>query len=825
MGSSIHKNCKWCPPEKEINPETHAVTVKLYKKEEHQNEIDGAGAGSEDQDRPQPEPSVLWTASVYNADTLYFNGRDKPYAIYQSSAPIDIHAGKKVERGSTTDENAPGSGSDPSTESRPRPTWTGCVFEVSRKAVTRHTKERPETDSPVTLEYTVFQSIYPTSVIIKSPFLYRVLKSLAGYYPRVFDDPAIANGYDITATHASEATSPLTFYEPWGFLLHRFLELAALAETRKPQDLEDAEDIPSWEQDVKRLEKGHAHHMVEFLSPYYDMHVVPCLEDMKQPNPKLPCRMLWYVFAPGTDVYIQTGTNARAAVVISVDCNMPKRLEEKKPDEVQVLLDLWYLDSNGIRIRRNAARQVISHYTGTKALTTLDVCPVAVWDAFDKGERRRKILEQNRLVFESLHKGHLLVHYHGPIDGSTKHYSGSVVIDHKRGLANSTVDFDQIQPPVPVKDNSTRFIEYDNIVVNTADLAEDEAVPAKSGRRSGRSSTSSNSSPDQRLPNASTVTTSLSEHQLLLLGPVIRGFALKTKQWGNYLTDAMIVKLDPYGIREVVQSDEGIKNLVVGEPELETIKGLSRRQNSKRATWAADFIEGKGTGQIILLHGPPGVGKTYTVEAVAQYLHRPLLALTIADIGTVETKVEQELIKWFTLAEAWNAVLLVDEADIFLERRQNRDLARNGLVSAFLRRMEYFKGLLFLTTNRVGQIDDAFISRVHVAIGYNALSPEDRSKIWEGFFRKLAKERAGQIQISPAAKKWVLGKAVSGEAQLNGRDIRNALQTAITLAEAECEEDPDFDAEAMTIIVDQSHFQRVMEITNMFASLFTRIDS
>ncbi|OTB00432.1 hypothetical protein M426DRAFT_65886, partial [Hypoxylon sp. CI-4A] len=86
------------------------------------------------------------------------------------------------------------------------------------------------------------------------------------------------------------------------------------------------------------------------------------------------------------------------------------------------------------------------------------------------------------------------------------------------------------------------------------------------------------------------------------------------------------------------------------------------------------------------------------------------------------------------LAEAWNAVLLADEADIFLKRRQNRDLARNGLVSAFLRRMEYFKGLLFLTTNRVSQIDDAFISRVHVAIGYQALSPEFRVKIWRGFF-------------------------------------------------------------------------------------------
>ncbi|KAF4156471.1 hypothetical protein CNMCM6069_006745 [Aspergillus lentulus] len=121
----------------------------------------------------------------------------------------------------------------------------------------------------------------------------------------------------------------------------------------------------------------------------------------------------------------------------------------------------------------------------------------------------------------------------------------------------------------------------------------------------------------------------------------------------------------------------------------------------------------------------------------------------VADIGTVETPVEGELLKWFNLAEAWNAVLLVDEADIFFERRQDRDLARNGWVSAFLRRMEYFKGLLFLTTNRVGQIEDAFISRVHIAIGYPSLGEEARRKAWNGFFRKPVRDRAGKIQIAP----------------------------------------------------------------------------
>lgn len=97
------------------------------------------------------------------------------------------------------------------------------------------------------------------------------------------------------------------------------------------------------------------------------------------------------------------------------------------------------------------------------------------------------------------------------------------------------------------------------------------------------------------------------------------------------------------------------------------------------------------------------------------------------------------------MAETWNAVLLVDEADIFLEQRKTRDLARNGLISgkqsytprirfayylsAIWRRMEHLKGLPFLRTNRVRQIDDASMSRVHVAIGCEQLTPKVRQDI------------------------------------------------------------------------------------------------
>ncbi|OTA32582.1 hypothetical protein BTJ68_06792 [Hortaea werneckii EXF-2000] len=265
-----------------------------------------------------------------------------------------------------------------------------------------------------------------------------------------------------------------------------------------------------------------------------------------------------------------------------------------------------------------------------------------------------------------------------------------------------------------------------------------------------------------------------------------------------------------------------IKNLQLDPTAVQIVKALSMQQDQSGDSWGADFIEGKGAGQIILLHGKP--------EGISEWLRRPLLALTVADIGITETSVEQELMKWFDLAEAWNAVLLVDEADIFLEQRKNRDLSRNGLVSAFLRRMEYFRGLLFLTTNRVGQIDDAFVSRVHMAIGYERLTPDFRRNIWEGFFRKLERERAGKILVGPSARKFVLHSDEVRKIELNGREIRNALQTAVTLAEFESIEAAGDSGEggvtpssSQIVVVEEDHFRRVLKMSEKFHDYVTAI--
>ena len=94
-----------------------------------------------------------------------------------------------------------------------------------------------------------------------------------------------------------------------------------------------------------------------------------------------------------------------------------------------------------------------------------------------------------------------------------------------------------------------------------------------------------------------------------------------------------------------------------------------------------DPIPGKGHNLVFLLHGPPGVSKTATVEAVAQKYRKPLFAITSGDLGSTPDAVESSLIEIFHLANVWDCVLLLDEADVSLEEREKSDLKRNAVVS------------------------------------------------------------------------------------------------------------------------------------------------
>ncbi|KAH8722459.1 P-loop containing nucleoside triphosphate hydrolase protein, partial [Phaeosphaeriaceae sp. PMI808] len=138
-----------------------------------------------------------------------------------------------------------------------------------------------------------------------------------------------------------------------------------------------------------------------------------------------------------------------------------------------------------------------------------------------------------------------------------------------------------------------------------------------------------------------------------------------------------------------------------------------------------------GNGLIILLHGGLGTGKTFTAESVAEMAEKPLFRVTCGNLGTKPEEVEKYLESVFHLSKIWGCVVLLDEADVFLEQRTLNDLERNALVSVFLRVLEYYEGILILTSNRVGTFDEAFKSRIQLSPHYENLNKAQRQKIWK----------------------------------------------------------------------------------------------
>lgn len=137
----------------------------------------------------------------------------------------------------------------------------------------------------------------------------------------------------------------------------------------------------------------------------------------------------------------------------------------------------------------------------------------------------------------------------------------------------------------------------------------------------------------------------------------------------------------------------------------------------------------------------PGVGKTSTAECVADKTKRPLFPITCGDIGESAIEVEKNLHHNFLLAHKWGCVLLLDEADIFLAKRSKNDLRRNAVTSVFLRSLEYYAGILFLTTNRVGGIDPAFKSRIQLSLYYPRIDLDTTVKLYEVFLKRALDEQ------------------------------------------------------------------------------------
>lgn len=252
-----------------------------------------------------------------------------------------------------------------------------------------------------------------------------------------------------------------------------------------------------------------------------------------------------------------------------------------------------------------------------------------------------------------------------------------------------------------------------------------------------------------------------------LLPPKIKGYNLLRKKWYDLLADR---------IPDMVWNREAFKSLMIDHKAKNLIRALvSNYLESERST---DLIAGKGNGLVLLLHGGPGRGKTLTAESVAEIAEKPLYRVTCGDVGVQPEEVEKYLESVLHLGRIWGCVVLLDEADVSLEQRSLKDLARNALVSVFLRVLEYYDGILILTSNRVGTFDEAFKPRIQLALHYPSLGPHQRLQIWKTFIDRLESFDDEDIDISDLRAHLEELK----EEKLNSRQIRNAITIACQYA-------------------------------------------
>ncbi|KAL9111646.1 MAG: hypothetical protein Q9227_003919 [Pyrenula ochraceoflavens] len=249
-----------------------------------------------------------------------------------------------------------------------------------------------------------------------------------------------------------------------------------------------------------------------------------------------------------------------------------------------------------------------------------------------------------------------------------------------------------------------------------------------------------------------------------LLPPTYPIFSLDEQEWYNVGVE---------NLSEIDWQYEAFDKLEITDDQKRLLAGLTKAHSLGADKRSQDMISGKGKGLVILLYGPPGVGKTLTAEALSELTEKPLYRVNLGAISSMDNW-EAKIDHIFHCAHAWNAILLIDEAEVVLEERSVQGGTQNRWASVFLRKIEYFQGILILTTNLVNVIDEAFQSRISIGIEYPELDMSARTKIFRNFISRMDPSIANRRELTKMAPEWA-------EEDLNARQIRNVLQICESL--------------------------------------------
>ncbi|KAJ5956435.1 hypothetical protein N7501_010714 [Penicillium viridicatum] len=522
--------------------------------------------------------------------------------------------------------------------------------------------------------------------------------------------------------------------------------------------------------------------------------------------PKTTFSSLWLLLKPGTDVFVQEHGKLNAYVIESFSGGVPWGSPNARSRPY--IVNVWNLNFDGQILSRSVKEVSISIFDGQREITSLPLFPIKFHVDEDPQNPLRQQLVERGKRFVDMVKTPTFQEYSGPsrLQGNRTFKQTRVVVDHTSQPWRLDEIASEKHAHLPIQE--VYGVELGQRTREPKCLC--KTCQANSLREHGIQRRIFDDYDNIDLSSVSTLT----DHQYLLCWSHVYAYVLKDRVWDV---------LEVFSLRDP-KIHKGIIDTLVLKPESnkQLIKAVCEIfGGTYKQAFSSDFIQGKGEGQILLLHGPPGTGKTLTAESVAEYTGRPLLNITAADLGHEPVPLEQNLLRFFRNARHWNAIVLLDEADVYLETRSAQDLRRNSIVSTakqdlpapvFLRALDYFQGILFLTTNRVGSFDEAVMSRIHVQIGYDPLDEDSRKQIWDGYFKKLSKNHNNdgrEIRCSYDAKEFVRKSDDLRALKWNGREIRNAFQTAVALACFQAKQEgspiPELTDDHLRQVVNMSH--------------------
>ncbi|KAK8073062.1 AAA family ATPase [Apiospora saccharicola] len=525
---------------------------------------------------------------------------------------------------------------------------------------------------------------------------------------------------------------------------------------------------------------------------------------------------LWHLFNPGDLVVNHVSSKDTRSYAYQIFCVTGGRRDAEVHGQLNpLLLRAVAYEYNGVSLGPAIYHLEIQPYSGEKLITDLNYFPKQF--AAD-GNRIQYLLDRGHSFIKSRYG---LCTYEGSVSHDNQFVEGEFFVDFKSGYESETAGIprpkmNKIMAPSSSRNETDYYQDGPDMLTTRYIFDQDEKVDVGRCEEFLKDSSFPRSTPDGDIDK-------LEEERLLLLPDSVLGFSLRTKEWCKSIVicccpTTLMPVLGALSVSHVrmlsgdqIQRTKPFDSLVIPGPYKRILKAMvedhTESQNRKQSAASGrdlDLVRGKGRGLVIFLYGPPGVGKTSTAETIAAYTTppRPLYPITCGDLGTTPDQIQQRLQFHFRLAHRWNCVLLLDEADVYLVERDINDIKRNGIVSVFLRTLEYYSGILFLTSNREGSIDEAFKSRIHIALHYKRINSDGNTQIWNNMFDRVEQTNQESDKKLPIvfdrekllawAKKHFErhdsssdnggGPNMSKFSTWNGRQVRNAFQTAIALA-------------------------------------------